>query len=111
MEVEARRTGICGAVHDNRHDRRRRWRRCLRYAIGTVRSAGIVRVSSCGVVNAADLGDAIAAPGRGGVVWAFGGCALGSAGTSYPMSSYRGPYRALFCTALPRLRLAIYPTM
>lgn len=52
MEVEARRRGICGAVHDNRHDRRRRWRRYLRYAIGTVRSAGIVRVSSCGVVNA-----------------------------------------------------------
>jgi len=39
---------------------------CLQYAIGTVRSAGIVRVSSCGDVNAADLGDAIAAPGVAG---------------------------------------------
>lgn len=27
MEVEARRRGICGAVHDNRHDRLRRWRK------------------------------------------------------------------------------------
>jgi hypothetical protein len=25
-----------------------------------------------------------------GVVWAFGGCALGSAGASFPMSSCRG---------------------
>jgi hypothetical protein len=111
MEVEARRTGICGAVHDNRHDRRRRWRRMspVRYRYRKERWD-----RPCLLLRGRERGGPWRRdrrPGRGGVVWAFGGCALGSAGTSYPMSSYRGAYRALFCTALARLRLAIYPTM
>jgi hypothetical protein len=61
MEVEVRRKRIlrgCG----NRDDRRRRWRRCLRYGYRHGRSAGIVDVFSGEVVTAADLGSAIAAP-------------------------------------------------
>jgi hypothetical protein len=62
MEVEMRRKGILRAVRDNRDDRRRRWRRCLRYGYRYGRSAGIVDVFSGEVVTAADLDGAIAAP-------------------------------------------------